>query len=63
MGVHFHDGDFEDFDPGHAVSFVSQVRVIFERSWLKIKVEKLRWPFFIQHGVLGFVILYVKNII
>ena len=28
--------------------------MIFERSWLKIKFEKLRWPFFIQHGVLGF---------
>ena len=61
MGVHFHDGDFEDFDPGYAVSFGSQVRVILERSWLKVKIEKLQWPFFIQHGVIGFLtgILFV----
>lgn len=32
----FHVGDFDDPDPGFAVPFVDQVKVIFQRSWIKV---------------------------
>lgn len=36
----FHVGNFDDQDPGFAVSMIDQTRVIFERSWLKVRKKE-----------------------
>ena len=57
----FHSGDLTVQDPGFAVSFVEQIIVIFQRSWIKTKVAKLNSPFYLQQIAIGVImgILFV----
>ena len=51
----FHEGSFSPQDTGFAVPFREQVAVIFERSWVKTKVQKLKAPFYMQNIAIGLI--------